>query len=727
MLAQAISNSVKDRGIDIEQLPSVRDAVNNCHDTNNEVKCSLHNSNRRKNCQACEMPRHCSQNSLSDTMLSNDTASNARENIIIPSIKYVWARQGSHIGATSHEAQLLDRPLDDDNCVWVKWATGDEECIPETHLVEMPSKRQRKCPNFINLPVMKAAASMVSGQKYSIGTSVSKVFFVADKGWDCPFSGEITAYDPKEGLYLVTYEDGDKEELNEVNVGQIVVDAFNKVSKSLQHGKQEMPSKTATKWSIFNDLKMTQEKIEESLPDSMREMFHECCWVEWEGWHRPVLILSPFDLSGDVDIVKRWTEKYKTNRNNLSELPFMVYWYEQGWSRGDQKTFKAFSFVKRAKIIDYELGLTRGYHTPFEDDFKKFGYELTPTQDNIIRGIRQMKEDSKLNKAKRGGPMFFPHLKHELKEKYKNRMDDHETRYNSWLMSDKYTKCINATNLNQDEGIFSNTDKSLELFSGTAVMSDALKAVGFNITTLDSDPNRDAMSKLSIRALEEMIIERKRFDGHQHLDKRFNVIWAAPCCTTWSKAANGMYRNIDFIDGFPFYKSEERAIQARKDIESLVNVLAFYLRRNPELIITIENPVGLLRHHPVEQLFYKVLGLSLVTISYCMFSTQCEEYPSKNTDLWTNSSRLLSEFGDKKFLCRKENCGCKANHIKVQDMPDRCSSYPREVCRRISALLRKNTKKSDFELSKLFPIDSLFIIFIFQILMSMMESFYAIR
>ena len=212
----------------------------------------------------------------------------------------------------------------------------------------------------------------------------------------------------------------------------------------------------------------------------------------------------------------------------------MVYWYEQGWSRGEQKTFKAFSFVKREKIIDYKLGLTRGYHTPFEDDFKKSAYELTQTQDNIMRGIRQMMEDSKLNKAKRGGPMFFPHLKHELKEKYKNRMDDHQARYNLWLTSDKYRKCIsNATNLNQDEGVFSNTDQSLELFSGTAVMSDALKAEGFNITTLDSDPNQDAMSKLSIRELEDMIIERKRFDGHQHLDKKFSVIWAAPCCTTW--------------------------------------------------------------------------------------------------------------------------------------------------------------------------------------------------
>lgn len=122
---------------------------------------------------------------------------------------------------------------------------------------------------------------------------------------------------------------------------------------------------------------------------------------------------------------------------------------------------------------------------------------------------------------------------------------------------------------------------------------------------------------------------------------------------TWSKAANGMYWNTDFIDGYPFYKLEERAIQSRMDIESLVNVFAFYMKRNPELIITIENPVGLLCHHPVDQLFYKVIGLSGVTISYCMFSTQNEQYPVKNTDLWTNSSSLLSEFKDASSVVRK--------------------------------------------------------------------------
>jgi len=220
-------------------------------------------------------------------------------------------------------------PMVDVVLPWSKnaWNQNDDldydchpECIPETHLVEMPSKRQRKRPALINeistvnqtIKIQKReAAFMASGQKYSIGTSVSKVFYDEDKekGVNREFSGVIKAYDAEEGLYLITYADGDEEELNERELGKIAV-GLKKVSKSLQHGKQEMPSKTATKWSIFNDLKMTQEEIEESLPN-MREMIHECCWVEWEGSHKPALILSPFDLSGDVDIVKEWIKNSK--------------------------------------------------------------------------------------------------------------------------------------------------------------------------------------------------------------------------------------------------------------------------------------------------------------------------------------------------------------------------------------------------------------------------------
>lgn len=59
--------------------------------------------------------------------------------------------------------------------------------------------------------------------KYSIGTVVSKVFHLDDEGVDRPFSGKVSAYDFEEGLYSITYEDGDEEEMNEMKLEEIVV------------------------------------------------------------------------------------------------------------------------------------------------------------------------------------------------------------------------------------------------------------------------------------------------------------------------------------------------------------------------------------------------------------------------------------------------------------------------------------------------------------------------
>jgi len=72
--------------------------------------------------------------------------------------------------------------------------------------------------------------------KYSIGTVVSKVFHLDDEGVDRPFSGKVSAYDFEEGLYSITYEDGDEEEMNEMELEEIVV-GIKKTNK--QKGKKK--------------------------------------------------------------------------------------------------------------------------------------------------------------------------------------------------------------------------------------------------------------------------------------------------------------------------------------------------------------------------------------------------------------------------------------------------------------------------------------------------------
>lgn len=167
---------------------------------------------------------------------------------------------------------------------------------------------------------------------------------------------------------------------------------------------------------------------------------------------------------------------------------------------------------------------------------------------------------------------------------------------------------------------------------------------------------------------------------------------------------------------------EVDAQQARKDIESLVNILSFYKSRNPALVITIENPKGYLHHHPCSgrecchcclssgpslyqsnpcspscnicvKVFGTILGLGLVSISYCQFSRGYNIYPQKDTLLWTNSDLLLHAFGSGGFECtqNKECIGrVDGKHlIRAQDLPGKCASYPPEMCAFIAPLLCK--------------------------------------
>ena len=95
-----------------------------------------------KNCQASDLHRH---SAARDTTPEENVTSNVRSiKGVIPSIKYVWAQQSTSSSAVKHQAQLLERPSDEDGCVWIKWtSTGEEQCIPETNLMDIPSKRKR--------------------------------------------------------------------------------------------------------------------------------------------------------------------------------------------------------------------------------------------------------------------------------------------------------------------------------------------------------------------------------------------------------------------------------------------------------------------------------------------------------------------------------------------------------------------------------------------------------
>jgi len=223
--------------------------------------------------------------------------------------------------------------------------------------------------------------------------------------------------------------------------------------------------------------------------------------------------------------------------------------------------------------------------------------------------------------------------------------------------------------------------KFLELCSGSAVLSKALKLHGVSCTTLDHDPNKDADFVLSLGQLRKSI---KKKSIRRGLRDEYNYIHAAPCCRTFSFAAGGTHRDMNNVHGF-----SPCAMTANQEIADLIYILRHYQKLNSNVIITIENPVGYLMKTKYSNILKKELGLKLVMVSYCKFFGSGNEdkhatLPRKNTCIWTNSKRLLYMFDNECMKCRND-CACmsrdgKTHKKNVYDFSDRMSSYPWPFC-----------------------------------------------
>ncbi|KAL7545528.1 hypothetical protein ACHAWF_008869 [Thalassiosira exigua] len=157
---------------------------------------------------------------------------------------------------------------------------------------------------------------------------------------------------------------------------------------------------------ITDKLQLSREKIISTLPSEMISILGNCCWVPWKSVQRPALCITPFDLKGNSGILEEWVSKYVSLQRQglVSQMPRLVYWYEEGWSTS--KDFKAFGFVGKEKLFPYEIGVANGWlrpsfckkvTNPFEHGM------LTEEEDAILIGIKQMERDSVLPKSCRGG------------------------------------------------------------------------------------------------------------------------------------------------------------------------------------------------------------------------------------------------------------------------------------------------------------------------------------
>ena len=151
--------------------------------------------------------------------------------------------------------------------------------------------------------------------------------------------------------------------------------------------------------------------------------------------------------------------------------------------------------------------------------------------------------------------------------------------------------------------------KLLELLSGTGSVGTVAKEMGFEVVSLDlknADINCDILN----------------WDYKQYPVKHFDMIWASPPCTEYSRAKTTGIRKI---------------AEANEIVLKTIEIIKYF---QPTVFI-IENPqTGLLKNQPFMDEF------SYVDVDYCMYGFNYR----KRTRLWNN----LVHFQAKK--CDK-NCG----------------------------------------------------------------------
>jgi hypothetical protein len=171
----------------------------------------------------------------------------------------------------------------------------------------------------------------------------------------------------------------------------------------------------------------------------------------------------------------------------------------------------------------------------------------------------------------------------------------------------------------------------LDLFSGTGSVSNAAQSRGYNAVSLDRD--MDASIKTDVMEW-----------NYQQLPPRmFDLIWASPPCTEYSRAKTTAPRKIH---------------EANKVVERTLEIIRYF---EPKYFV-IENPqTGLLK----EQEFMQ--ELDYVDVDYCKYG-----FPyRKRTRLWNNFKQQLED--KVKPLCKKD-CNsmneARTRHIaEAQRMP----------------------------------------------------------
>lgn len=161
----------------------------------------------------------------------------------------------------------------------------------------------------------------------------------------------------------------------------------------------------------------------------------------------------------------------------------------------------------------------------------------------------------------------------------------------------------------------------LELFCGTKSIGKEFEKLGWEVVSLDFDPQFNATITTDI-----LTVPDDYFSG-------FDVVWASPPCNAFSVAVIGRNWNHDHTP-----KNDT----ARKGLAILEKTIAIIKHVDPKMF-WIENPRGKMRKMPIMEQYSvqnrKGEWIPPATVTYCQYEMEkpVEQRRMKPTDLWHNT------------------------------------------------------------------------------------------
>lgn len=205
----------------------------------------------------------------------------------------------------------------------------------------------------------------------------------------------------------------------------------------------------------------------------------------------------------------------------------------------------------------------------------------------------------------------------------------------------------------------------LELFAGSRSIGKVCDKKGYNVFSTDLNSFKNIDLAQDILA----------FD-YKAVPFIPDFLWASPPCTFFSVASIGHH----WVQGETCTPKTEDAKLGIQILEKTLEIIAYYLKKNPNMIYFIENPRGKMRKMPQME-----VHPFRHTVTYCQYG----DMRMKPTDIWTNSKTWVP-----KPMCKNgDPChvsaprGSRTGTQGIKGAYDR-SKLPKKLCKAIVRSLK---------------------------------------